>query len=76
MTSRMCSEKLMHILQAAQSLSQMGFHKDNPVRVLAGPLRGQEGSVFDIYDGQPLFKFGGDIKTMEASDIGRLVRAS
>ncbi|KAK9835687.1 hypothetical protein WJX74_005873 [Apatococcus lobatus] len=62
--------------QAAQELSQVSLHKDNHVRVLSGPLSGQEGSVFIVQGDHVVVKIAGDVKSMAAREVGRLVRAS
>lgn len=63
------------VLQAAQELSQVSLYKDNHVRVLSGPLRGQEGTVFIVRGDQVVVKIAGDVKSMAAREVGRLVRA-
>lgn len=63
-------------MQAAQELSQVSLHKGDPVRVLSGPMSGQEGIVFLLAGDQVVVKVAGDVKTMPAREIGRLARAS
>ena len=64
------------MMQAAHELKQVNLVANHTVRVLTGSMQGQEGTVMAIYDDNPLVKIGGDIKSMEMRELGRLVHVS